>query len=616
MQTTTKLLLLFLLFSIPGWNLYSQTGPAGVGNTSNNGLWLRAGDLGQANGTIVPTWSDISGNGNDAVQGTAGTQPLFFSTSAMNNQPIVRFDGINDEMVVADDPILDGSAGITFYAAIRPNNLTGAPRGILGKRVTFTVSVEYAYTWFFWSGNRLNNDVHTQNNRYNSGGNTFGNATNYILSFDFDGSLAPAQRSRMFSQGSPIAVANETSTALPNSNQPLALGALNVGYGTYLGADYGEVIHFNYSLDSVEHILIQNYLSAKYNIGLNVHDFYDEDDPANGNYDFEVAGIGQIIPSVSHDDSQGSAILRINNPSDLGNDEFMIWGHDNGVEQAIEFGDVPAGVISRFDRVWRVSEVNSSASSVDVGAVDISFDLSALLPVTEGDLRLLIDANNNGIFSDDVPVTGASHIGSNVYQFTGVTGLQDNLRFTLGTINTNQTPLPVELINFTASAQENSTVLLNWETASEADNDFFAIERSKNGIEWESVDTVQGIGNANHLSTYNYVDNRPLIGHSYYRLKQHDFNGDFEYSPVRSVNLQLEEEYLLYPNPASNQISLVLHGKKVNIIVFDQSGRTVKSEYQIEGETYILDLNQLESGSYFLQINEKNRVINRDFVVL
>jgi hypothetical protein len=146
----------------------------------------------------------------------------------------------------------------------------------------------------------------------------------------------------------------------------------------------------------------------------------------------------------------------------------MIWGHDNGVEQAIEFGDVPAGVISRFDRVWRVSEVNSSGSSIDVGSVDISFDLSALLPVTEGDLRLLIDANNNGIFSDDVPVTGASHIGSNVYQFTGVTGLQDNLRFTLGTINTNQTPLPVELINFNASAQENSTVLLNWETASEA----------------------------------------------------------------------------------------------------------------------------------------------------
>src|SRR5690606_7930834 len=129
------------------------------------------------------------------------------------------------------------------------------------------------------------------------------------------------------------------------------------------------------------------YLSAKYNIALAQNDVYDEDD--NGNYDFEVAGIGRL-GSMIHDDSKGSGMIHILNPSNLDNNEFMMWGHNGGDNQATEIIDIPASVDARFERVWRVSESSTTGTAVDVGSVDLRWDLAGLGSVTTSELRLLI----------------------------------------------------------------------------------------------------------------------------------------------------------------------------------------------------------------------------------
>ncbi len=123
---------------------FCQFGPAGVGGATNNGLWLKSGIISGLDGDNVSNWNDQSGNTNDALQTDVDQQPLFFSSSAINNQPVVRFDGINDQMRVLDADILDDAAGLTYFAVLRPNNLNNQPRGILGKRLTFTVSVKNA----------------------------------------------------------------------------------------------------------------------------------------------------------------------------------------------------------------------------------------------------------------------------------------------------------------------------------------------------------------------------------------------------------------------------------------------------------------------------------------
>lgn len=609
MKNPITIILTFVVFNILG-----QTGPGGVGNAGTNGIWLRAGDLSGVDGTAVSNWPDYTANGNDAVQTDPTKQPFFYNTSAMNNQPIVRLDGGNDELEILDDPILDGSAGITYYTVLRPNNLNGSPRGILGKRVAFTISLEYAYTWFFWSGNLLYNDVHTQNNRYNSGSNTFANANNYVLSFDFDGSFPTSQRSRMYSNGLKIAQASETSAALPNSNQNVAIGALNVGYGTYLGADYGDIIHYNYSLDSTEHIIVQNYLAAKYGISLGANDLYDEDDPTNGNYDFQVCGIGQINGSF-HDDSQSDAMIRINSPSDLNDNEFMFWGHDGGNMFAYEYADIPAGTQARLNRVWRVSEVNTSGSSIDVGTVNVIWDLSGHGPVTVTDLRILIDTDGDGNFNSSTQISGATALGGGQYQFS-VSGLTDNVRFTLATINSSVTTLPIELLHFNALTKDQKSVNIEWSTASELNNDYFTVERSENGQFWKTIATVDGAGNSSHTINYNETDLNPILGISYYRLKQTDFDGSYTYSDIKAVEILGDPDGVrIYPNPTTNSLTVEGDISEINNLrIFNLLGQDITSSLQISHPTVrisVLDLSNLSNGVYLIKTKSGTHAIQK-----
>lgn len=593
-------LLAILIFMQVGM-AFGQYGPGGVGDSTVNGLWLRASDVAGTNGSQVQTWPDYSRNGNDAFQTTANQRPLYYDSSAINGQPIVRFDGSNDQMQVSDADILDGSSGLTYYTVLRVNNLSGAPRGILGKRISSGTSSNYAYTWFFWTGNRIWNDINSQNNRYNSGSTTYSNSTNYILGFNFDGSRTNSYRSRLYEESEIVVIANEASNSIINSNRDLAIGALNLNYGTYLGADYAEIIHFNYSIDSVERIIVDNYLSAKYNIGLTSNDLYVQDNPANGNYDFDVCGIGRISASVLQDDAQGASILRIMNPSDLDNNEFLLWGHNGGVEEATNGSDVPTGVDRRFDRVWRVNEVNGSGSAIDVGSLEIRWDLRKFQNVTAGDLRLLVDTDNDGLFSDESPLSGATLVGDSVYAFTGITAISNNVRFTLATANFANTPLPVELIDFKAQLWNDETVKLTWSTLSEINNESFTIVRSKDLARWDDVGEVSGNGNSRKRLEYSFIDQSPLSSTSYYRLRQCDYDGSCNLSSIAVVEVEgsLSGQLKIYPNPSDGRVNILTDAEIEWIRVYTIEGQFIK---EFTGNKTTLSLEDGNSGTYLLQI--------------
>ncbi len=154
----------------------------------------------------------------------------------------------------------------------------------------------------------------------------------------------------------------------------------------------------------------------------------------NGNFDHDVAGIGRIDVSNLHNDAQGTGIVRISNPTNLGDDEFLIWGHDNGILSADNTTDVSSSQTrARLSRVWRISEVSTGGGAVDVGAIDMQIDVTGLTefnPIYPP--QLLVDTDNDGDFNDEDPILGAISLGSNRYQFNGVTAFSNNLRFTLG----------------------------------------------------------------------------------------------------------------------------------------------------------------------------------------
>lgn len=182
------------------------------------------------------------------------------------------------------------------------------------------------------------------------------------------------------------------------------------------------------------------------------------------------------------------------------------------------------------------------------------------------------------------------------------------------------TPLPVELIRFTAVAQQDN-VVLNWSTASEVNNAYFILERSQDGINFTKLGQVAGAGNSNKLQNYTFLDQQPLPGTSYYRLKQVDTNATFKYSKLVSVTRNNEVQLVqFYPNPAVANVaaSFTAHeDEKAMVLVQDMKGRTVKSVHVniLKGVNKIdINLTDLASGVYIISIKSAKMEITHKIV--
>ncbi len=185
--------------------------------------------------------------------------------------------------------------------------------------------------------------------------------------------------------------------------------------------------------------------------------------------------------------------------------------------------------------------------------------------------------------------------------------------YSLGTTNYVDNPLPIELLSFEAEAKDNFTVDLTWITASEQNNDFFTVERSQFGKQWEEVGIVKGAGNSNQILRYALTDNSPFGGISYYRLKQTDFNGSFTYSEIKVVQFNLDQATIsLYPNPTKGLVYLKNIQTEYQYILSNMVGEIIQkgminknSEFHLENLSpgvYNLRLYKLEANNSTYQV--------------
>lgn len=616
--TAPGFVLALILLAISSFQaLIAQTGPGGVGNQTNNALWLRADAIVSANNQPINEWRDQSGNGNDVRQAIPAQQPLFIN-NFMNGYPVVRFDnnntaGQNDFMWGDDDDSLDDTNGLTIFSVVR-RSTGGSARSIVSKRVNFAAP-NYSYMFFFFSGNRLYADIVTNNNRFNTTQN-FNPNNNFLISLHYDGTLPQAQRSRIYREENLLITASEFSTSIPNNASPIVIGATHIGDNRSFGGDMAEIIIYRKALNNTERIIVNNYLSAKYDIPLTANDVYRMDDTANDDFDHEVAGIGRLSATDLHDDSRGTGLVRIFNPTDLNDDEFLMWGHNNQIVEAFEFDDVPTDVEARFERVWRASEISTTGAVVDVGAIDIQFDLNGLGPVTASDLRLLVDTDNDGNFDDETPIAGAIDVGGGIYQFSGVTAIADGRRFTIGTINAQITPLPVEFLTFEGTCNEGRPKLL-WSTAMEKENDYFEIQQSSDGRNWETVGMVKGAGFSDQVLEYSFSDLNPFNGMAYFRIKQVDYDGTYDFSRVIMVNCgnRFENKVVVSPNPSAGRVNINLMGAEGDVSIIDAQGKAHVIYMHIKGRGEV-DLSHLPNGIYFVHTKLNNAVVTRKLVLM
>jgi len=164
--------------------------------------------------------------------------------------------------------------------------------------------------------------------------------------------------------------------------------------------------------------------------------------------------------------------------------------------------------------------------------------------------------------------------------------------------------------------------LLRWDTSSEINNDYFEIEvaigeDAVGNQLFEAIGKVRGMGTTNQEQYYQFVDETPgKSGNRYYRLKQVDYNGGFNYSPIRLVNFsEIDVDALAYPNPFYNHLKLRYNSKvekRMDIYLVDAQGRKIEhyNEAVVEGtQDILLNIqNQLPAGVYFLQLEDQQKV--------
>jgi hypothetical protein len=230
---------------------------------------------------------------------------------------------------------------------------------------------------------------------------------------------------------------------------------------------------------------------------------------------------------------------------------------------------------------------------------------------------------------NDLPVTAGEHyvlvLGDNIMHNSGWNYPVTYALTGTATYCCSSTTLPVELTEFSGKCIDGK-VKLGWTTASETNNDYFKVEKSKDGNEYYSIGTVEGSGNSNELKTYYFTDEEDgCLAGCYYRLQQFDYDGASEYSDVIRVecssNLTSFDNFSLYPNPATDMAFLDIispNDSPVDVLVFNNRGQQVfeKRIDLIKGyNQYQLSTSSFSNGIYCVVVTNNYRTKSKYILV-
>jgi len=188
-----------------------------------------------------------------------------------------------------------------------------------------------------------------------------------------------------------------------------------------------------------------------------------------------------------------------------------------------------------------------------------------------------------------------------IYGFSGTTGGLNNAQsFCSPTILLNS-----RLMSFNAGLNNGNEVDLEWEAISENGGAYFVIERSRDGVFFEELTTLPAKVEAKKVNHYSTIDANPFAGYGYYRLMQVDGQGKSTYSTIKVIHNVMEEGMInLYPNPVEDRLNIAFLNKEKGavLILYNNLGQAVVEQRLFSGNRTILDVSNLESGVYLLQI--------------
>ncbi len=255
-------------------------------------------------------------------------------------------------------------------------------------------------------------------------------------------------------------------------------------------------------------------------------------------------------------------------------------------------------------------------------------DYSNNLPAQNGGIyRLFGDAltlpDNTALIRDGIGTFNTIYGGANAHHYVEMSVTEFSEFWLHG--SGQSMPLPVQMIFLEANPINNAFIQLTWATALEINNDGFQVERSVDGQTWAQIGFVNGHDNATTQNDYSYNDMNVTAGIVYYyRLKQVDNDGAFEYTDIVSAQLNGDVTFSVkdfVPNPTMDKTSLIVTATKdqdITVTFYNVVGQKVMESSHLlnkGGNTITFDLNKLASGTYTAIVSSANEVYTKKVVL-
>jgi len=368
----------------------------------------------------------------------------------------------------------------------------------------------------------------------------------------------------------------------------------------YFQGQIAEMIIYNRALSDVEMTQVHSYLAQRYGIVQSTS--ANPNIAANQGGTFVLGNTGVTVTFITPSSTAGSLSGSVTN------------SRPNVV------GSLPTGITNLAERFWTINQTNLTGYTCA-----LTFDLSTLGGVQNFNNLKVLRRNNASSPWLNVETLPGVTITRNA-PFITVAGLTSFSDFTIGSDASNQ--LPVELTEF-GFRKVDFGIELHWRTATEQNNAGFEVQRrSENrgaSTEWHALGFVRGNGTTTEAQSYSFLD-RTAVGKVQYRLKQVDFDGQFEYSNIIEVDAGLPKVFALeqnYPNPfnPTTVISYQLPvASEVSLKVYDVLGREVMTlvNGRQEAGAYNFTLNaaSLSSGVYFYRLQSGNFVSTKKMMLV
>ncbi|MFK8008387.1 MAG: lamin tail domain-containing protein [Saprospiraceae bacterium] len=279
----------------------------------------------------------------------------------------------------------------------------------------------------------------------------------------------------------------------------------------------------------------------------------------------------------------------------------------------------PAGTtLANGDCVLLVGQWDGSAT---IPSLVFQFNSNGNTFNNNGGLILL----SNGINTCTVSYGNGNCIGSNCDNWADI--ITDGCPLLSGGVDCGYIPtpllggLPVELTSFESKVLDNNSVILFWQTASELNNSHFVIEHSRDGERFKEIGRETGKGTTTNAHAYSMKHERLAKGHHYYRLKQVDYDGKYEYSNILSAELKLTlADVSIAPNPAMGKVTIFID-TPISIAASYQLVNMQK-EVMLEktiargNSSFEIDMTNLPGGVYFMRFYVDQQVIAKKIVKL